>query len=233
MKALIACALLLGCFTANADMVPMSNDALDETTGQQGVAISVDWRLNADASGNAATVGLCNNAATYKECRVGWAFNNRGTDDVDKRWLVLKGMSGALYIPYLSLDASSVQYAPKSGYTCTGPGGNCVVTAAKLSFADSTGSGANTKVQVKNLVIDAIAFEQDTASTRGYFKDKACEPTGAGTGTGVCAGTGANIPANVNTGFMGLQVNGPGNVANIQIDGTIKLYPCLSNNPAC
>lgn len=231
MKALIAGALLLGCFTANADMVPMSNDDLDDTTGQQGVALSVDWRLNADKDGTA--LGICTAASTYRECRVGWAFNNRGADDVDKRWLVLKGMRGALYIPYLSLNAGTATYAPKSGYTCTGTGGNCNVTAAVLSFADSTGSGANTKIQIKNLVIDAIAFEQDNATTRGYFKDKACEPTGAGSGSGVCAGTGANIPANVNTGFMGLQVNGPGNVANIQVDGTIKLFPCLSNNPAC
>ena len=214
----------------HAQMDTLSNDDLDEVTGQQGVAISLDWRLNADKNGG--KLGLCTAAATYKECRIAWAFNNRGTDDVDKRWLVLKGMTGALYIPYLRVDASSAPYTTDGGAAKS-------VAAVLLSFGDvATGSGATTKVLVKNLIIDNIAMEQDNgntaASRRGYFADSACEPTGA------CPGAGS-IPAGVNTGFMGLQVSGPNNpstaavdpTAQIQIDGTIKLFSCLADHPSC
>lgn len=198
---------------AQAQMDPLSNDQLEDVVAQQGVAISLDWRLNVDKAGN--KLALCTNAATYKECRIGWAFNNRGADDVDKRWLVLKGFTGSLYIPYLRVDASTVTYTTDALAAKTVP-------AVLLSFGDiATGSGANTKVQIKNLTIDNLAFETDTGARRGYFADSTLEPTGAA------------IPANVNTGFMGLQINGPSNVANLQIDGTIKLFPCVGDHQSC
>ena len=200
---------------AQAQMDPLDNDQLEDVVAQQGVAISLDWRLNVDKAGN--KLALCSNAATYKECRIGWAFNNRGDfDDADKRWLVLKGFTGSLYIPYLRVDAITVDYTKDDLSLKTN------VPAVQLSFGDiATSSGANTKVQIKNLTIDAIAFESSNATRRGYFADSTLEPTGAA------------IPANVNTGFMGLQINGPSNVANLQIDGTIKLFPCVGDHQSC
>lgn len=206
-----AAALLAG--HAMADLNSLSNDELEDVTGQQGVAISLDWRLNVNKQGT--ILPLCTAAATYRECRIAWAFNNRGTDDVDKKWLVLKGFTGSLYIPYLRVDASTVTYTTDSAVSKTIP-------AVLLSFGTvATGSGANTKVQVKNLTIDNMAMETDNATRRGYWADSTTEPTGAA------------IPANVNTGFMGLQINGPSNVANIQIDGTFKIFPCLGDHPSC
>ena len=69
-----------------------------------------------------------------------------------------------------------------------------------------------------------MAFETDTAVRRGYFADATNEPAAAG---------GAAIPAGSNTGFMGLQINGPSNVASVQIDGTIKLFPCSGDHQSC
>lgn len=199
--------------TGRAELATLDDEALASVNGRQGVALGLDMRLNADAAGT--PLPLCTAAATYRECRVSWSFNNRGSDDVDKKWLVLKGFMGALVIPYLRLDASSVTYDPDGAATSK------TLPALLLSFGDATGSGASTKVQVKNLILDNIAMEQDNATRRGYEADSTTEPTGAA------------IPAGVNTGFMGLQISGPGNVANVQIDGTVKLYSCLGDNPAC
>lgn len=214
MKIISGLLLALTAAMANAQMDSLSNDELDGVTGQTGVAIGIDWRLNVDGAGT--KLSLCTAAATYKECRIGWAFNNRGTDDVDKRWLVLKGFTGGLVIPYLTVDASSVTYTNKSAVPKTIP-------AILLSLGDPTNnySGANTKMKIKNLTIENMAMEQDTAARRGYFADSATEPTGTA------------IPANVNTGFAGLQINGPSNVANVQVDGTIKLFSCLGDHPSC
>lgn len=198
---------------ARAELAELDSGEMATVSGRQGVAIGLDLRLNADASG--VPLPLCTAAATYRECRVSWSFSNRGSDDVDKKWLVLKGFSGTVIIPYLRLDASAVTYDPDGAVTSK------TIPAALLSFGDATGSGANTKVQIRNLIIDNMAMEQDNATRRGYEADSTTEPTGAA------------IPANVNTGFMGLQMNGPGNVANVQIDGTIRLYSCLGDHPSC
>ncbi|MDF3029884.1 MAG: putative signal peptide protein [Moraxellaceae bacterium] len=208
----IGMALVTGS-SAQAELAALDNEALAQVSGMQGVAIGLDMRLNADAGGT--PLPLCTAAATYRECRVSWSFSNRGSDDVDKKWLVLKGFTGAVLIPYLRVDASSITYDPDGAATTKS------IPAVLLGFGDATGSGANTKVQVKNLIIDNIAMEQDTATRRGYEADATTEPTGAA------------IPANVNTGFMGLQISGPGNVANVQIDGTVKLYSCLGDHPSC
>lgn len=210
---------LLCCMTTllpgalRAELIELDSQALGAISGQQGVAIGLDLRLNADAGG--VPLPLCTAAATYKECRISWAFSNRGSDDIDKKWLVLKGLTGALLIPYLRLDASSVTYDPDGTATAK------TIPAILLSFGDATGSGANTKIQIKNLIIDNMAMEQDNSTRRGYQADAITEPTGAA------------IPANVNAGFMGLQISGPSNVANVQIDGTIKLYSCLGDHPSC
>ncbi len=206
MRALLVSLWLLSGST-QAELLALNNAELGQVSAQDGVAIGLDWRLNADANGTPLT--LCTDPASYRECRIAWSFNNRGTDDVDKKWLVLKGFSGALKIPYLSLDASTVTYTTDGGSSKTIP-------AALLGFGD-----ANTKIQVKNLMIDNIAFEQDNATRRGYEADASTEPTGAA------------IPANVNTGFMALQISGPSNIANVRIEGTVKLFSCLGDHPSC
>lgn len=206
MRALPLCLLLL-CPLATADLALLSPEEMDAVSGRDGVAIGLDLRLNADANGN--PLPLCTTAATYRECRVAWAFSNRGSDDVDKKWLVLKGFTGTLKIPYLSLDAGTVTYTTDAAASKTIP-------AAVLGFGD-----ANTKVQVKNLMIDNLAFEQDNSTRRGYEADSTTEPTGAA------------IPSNVNTGFMALQISGPSNIANVRIEGTVKLFSCLGDHPSC
>lgn len=227
---------------ADAQLGALSNEDMDEVVGQQGVAISLDWRLNVAADGS--KLGLCT-GATYKECRIAWAFNNRGQDDgtadtattkgTGKKWLVLKGFTGELVIPYLRVEASSVTYTNDSNASESVP-------AVLLGLGDASGNGANTKVLIKNLTIDNMAMEQDNGTTRGYFTDALCEPNATyGAGTGGCSGAsgGTNIPAQVNAGFMGFQIHGGNavagvnNPAQVQIDGTIKLFSCLGTHPSC
>ncbi|MDP2226137.1 MAG: hypothetical protein Q8J78_01495 [Moraxellaceae bacterium] len=213
MKKIIFFALSMFALQSQAALFPLDADELSTIVAQDGVAVGLDWRLNATDTG--AVLPLCTALATYRECRMAWNFSNRGTQDVNQKWLVLKGISFALKIPYLTVDASSVTYTTDASASKTIP-------AAVIGFGSAAADPAsNTKIQLKNLVIDNIAFEQDTAARRGYEADAVTEPTGAA------------IPAGRNTGFMALQVNGPANVANIRIDGTVKIFSCLGDHPSC
>jgi hypothetical protein len=141
---------------AAAQLAPVSNDDLDEVSGQAGIAIALDMRLNADANGN--KLAFCNTSPT--ECRLATSLNNRGTAGVNQEWLVWKGFYGRIFVPYLTLDASSVTYTNDGGGTTT-------VSAARFGFG-----GTANKILVQNLTISNMAVERDNlltaAGTRGY-----------------------------------------------------------------
>lgn len=144
--------------SAFADLDPVSNEALDDVSGQAGIAIALDMRLNADASGNT----LCGGATLpLIECRLAVSLNNRGTAGTNQEWLVWKGFYGRIFIPYLTLDADTVSYTNDGGGTST-------VSAAKFGFG-----GTANKIQIQNLTISNMSIERDnllTASgTRGYL----------------------------------------------------------------
>lgn len=188
--------LVLSVGAANAELRPISNEEMDVETGQAGVALSLELRLNADAAGNS----LCGTAALpLVECRMALGLNNRGLPGLNQEWLVFKGIFGRIYIPYLTIDADEVTY------TSDVDGSGQTVSAAKLGYG-----GALNKVQINHLTISNMSMAYDTSPTdRGYNR--------------------MTLDASLNeTGFLGVEING-----NVEMSGTLKIFPCPSNHPRC
>lgn len=207
MKTILSLVLILASAATYAELQPISNEEMSAETGQAtGIIASFDFRLNADKTGT--VLPLCTDASTRTECRIAISLANRGTDNVDKNWLVFKGISGRIYVPKITLDAATVNYG-------TGP-----VAAMVFGF----GGSAN-PIQIDNWVIDNVGVEIDNGTSPGYMKD-----TGSSTGTNTTA---AYTSANANSGFMGVQISGPSNTANLAINGTLKVFSCPPTHPSC
>jgi len=75
--------------------------------------------------------------------------------------LVMKGIYGRIYMPYITLDADTVTY------TSDVDGSSKSVAAVKLGYG-----GPSNKILVQNLTISNMAVERDNlltaAGTRGY-----------------------------------------------------------------
>ncbi len=188
-KIILAVLISASIGSAYAELQTITNEEMAVETGQAGVAISLDMRLNADAAGNS----LCGTVALpIGECRIAIGINNRGRPNIDQEWLVFKGVFGRVYVPYLSLDADTVTY------TSDVDGSSQTIAAGKFGF----GGPAN-KIQINHLTISNIAMHYDTGAVRGY-----------------------NVVGE--DGFLGLEING-----NVEMSGTLKIFPCTSNHPRC
>ena len=208
MKTMLSLVLVLASTATYAELQPISNEEMSAEIGQAtGIIASLDFRLNAEKTGT--VLPLCTAASTRTECRIAISLANRGADNVDKNWLVFKGISGRIYVPQMTLDAATVNYG-------TGP-----VAAMVFGF----GGSAN-PIQINNWVIDNIGVELDNGISPGYMKD-------TGTASGASNTTAAYSAANANSGFAGLQISGPSNTANVAINGTLKVFSCPPAHPSC
>lgn len=169
---------------AQADMLPMDNQLLAGVTGQDGIGLALELRLNADASG----VSKCGAAIPLLECRIALSFNNRGTAGSNQEWLVLKGVSGRVVIPYLAMDASAVTYSNDGNVATTIP-------AAKFGFDPKN------PLRIQNYTIANIAWETDTSTTRGYMTAN----EGGFLGLKIDDSNSISTPT---TPFVGLQLSG-------------------------
>lgn len=190
--------------TAMAEMVALDNQDMAAVTGQSGIAMSLEMRLNADAAG----VSRCGAAIPLLECRVALSFNNRGTAGVNQEWLVLKGVSGRIYIPYVALDASTITYVADNGSSVTKP-------ATMISMNNSAPLSDGTIMRITNFTVSSISVETDTASTKGYMA-----PSEAGF-MGIKIDDSSSV-ATSNTNFIG-----------VQLGGTVKIFPCNTDHPSC
>lgn len=195
--------LLWAANTAFADMLPMDNQDLSAVTGQDGVGITLEMRLNANANGSTK----CGVSIPMIECRIGLAFNNRGTPGTNQEWLVMKGISGRIFIPYLAMDASTVTY----GTALDGTGTQTTNTpAAKLGFDPAN------PIRISNLVISNMSVEMDTgATTLGYM---VANETGF-MGLRIDDSNSISTPT---TPFLGIQVS-----------GSVKIFPCSGGHALC
>lgn len=184
---------------AQADMLPMDNQSLAGVTGQDGIGLALELRLNADASG----VSKCGASIPLLECRIALSFNNRGTAGSNQEWLVLKGVSGRVVIPYLALDASTVTYSNDSNVATT-------IAAAKFGF------DPNNPLRIQNFTIANLAWETDTSTTaRGYMTAS----EGGFLGLKIDDSNSLSTPT---TPFVGLQLS-----------GSIKMFPCNADHKLC
>lgn len=194
--ALFSMLLLTG--STFGDMTPLDNNDMAYVTGGNGVGLSLEWRLNANAAG----VSKCGGSIPIAECRIALSFNNR-MSGANKEWLVLKGVSGRVEIPYLALDASTVTYVNKSSAFTTIP-------AAQFSF------DPNSPTRIQNFIISSMAVETDTSATApGYM---ALSETGF---LGLKIDD-SNSLSTVTTPFIG-----------VQLSGSVKMFPCNADHKLC
>ena len=206
LKYLGLCAILAGVGAAQAGLVGINDEALDEVSGGAGIALSLDLRINADATGN--QLAFCSAAATRAECRLAVSLNNRGTAGPavgDQEWLVWKGFYGRIFVPYLTLDASTVEYdTDTAGVTKVAP-------AVRFGFG-----GAAKKIEIQNFTISNMAIERDAQLTAAANNPTAGDPAVKG------------YLARSEDGFLGLRMNG-----DIAIDGSLKIFACGTDHVRC
>ena len=99
-KILPVAVILLACSSAGADLLPLDQAEMQSVTGREGIAVEMDFRVNANADGSVdASVPLV-------ERRIALQFANRAD-----KWLVLKDYHGRIYIPALNLNAARTPIA--------------------------------------------------------------------------------------------------------------------------
>lgn len=183
---------------AFGEMTPLDNNDLSNVMGGDGVGLSLEWRLNADAAG----ASKCGGSIPMAECRIALSFNNR-MSGTNKEWLVLKGVSGRVQIPYLALDASTVTYSNDSNVDTT-------ISAAKFGF------DSNSPIRIQNFIISGMAVETDTSATApGYM-------TASEAGFMGLKIDDSNSISTATTPFIG-----------VQLTGSVKMFPCNPDHKLC
>lgn len=175
----IAREVALGLLPISMQEIP--DDELQAISGQEGVSLDIELRLNTDSAG-VPLASLSNCVGNNNPCKLAVAFNNR-----PDKWLLLKDYYGTLFIPKLYIDKTSNPAAAdgspykelarfqKSNGDCllgSGHAGNCVDAdiqnhpALKLYTPGATGTFENDIMA--NLFVGRVAIE--TGST-GYNND--------------------------------------------------------------
>ncbi len=205
-------------------MQNLSDEDLEEITGQAGADLSLKMTWNHDADANFLCVDL-----VY--CRLALNLNNRyhdGTQDAydvgtgvrtpsltgRKQWLVFKGIQGTINIPELKLDGEDVVYGS----------GSTVQASLKFGFTPTK------PIEIRNFGFKSLAIETDTCTELnancsvgvtnlpGYLTPATLYSAGGVTG----------FDADKEKGFLGLNVN-----ANLSLTGSIKMFSCSSGHPRC
>lgn len=149
---------------------PLSDEALASATGQEGIGMQLELRINTDANGqpltnpplaaNAGEFANCNSLTNFSSpgCRLALKFANR--NDGGGEWLVAKNYYGRLVIPLAFLDsgftsAVSTPYADldrfkdKNGVPLLATPNN--IPYLKLSFPK--------ELEIWNMTIGGLAIE--------------------------------------------------------------------------
>jgi hypothetical protein len=94
-----------GVVLADESLQLLDDGALSDVTGQEGVAVDLELRLNTDSAG-APLASLSSCTGTSNPCHMAIQFNNRlgGSGE----WLVLKDIYGKLNISNLFLDEADL-----------------------------------------------------------------------------------------------------------------------------
>lgn len=189
--------------TACADMEELPENEMASVTGQQGVALLLEHRMNADASG-APLASLSSCAGLNNACKLGVKFANRAGGGGE--WLMFKDFFGRLFIDGLNVDGSfnpAAYTAYRDDARFKNDTGTCLLAgcdprnlpALQLSFTGSPG-----------------VFENDI--TLGLEVGRMALEYGA-TGFGNDA----------NGSFLGFRIRDTaGYTTTIDVDGKVRLY---------
>lgn len=167
MKTLRALFVHLLCWIAlpATAMQALDDASLEEVTGQDGIAVALELRVNADAAGN-PLASLSNCAGVGNPCRLALSFANRAGE-----WLVIKDWYGVINIDPIYLDAgvrsdaaSNPAYFDASKFA--DGSGNCLVTGnpGACSVADVTSGPA----LVLSYPGTTLGYNPGTVTSSGY-----------------------------------------------------------------
>lgn len=197
-----ACLLLmmsLAAGWAQAEAIPMNDRELDETVAQEGVAIDLEMRWNANADGTPLAAAPYNNCTgNGNGCRIAWQANNRTNE-----WVVFKDFYMLVRLNNIRLDATTLPavsspYADATRFQNSS--GVCIVAgcnpnglpALMLSFA---GNATTTEVDYEILAnarlsmeVSATGYSADT--NQGYNGFRVADSNGA-------YSAGQNLPAKI------------------------------------
>ncbi len=202
------CCLLLLCAAqvAIADMQGLSDTALSQATGQDGIAMQIDFHLNTGNDGNPlSTLGGCGgSSAQASPCTLsiqGYRPNNPNL------WLVFKDVYGYLSIPNLMIDEQNnpngaTAYANLSRLNGVSPQGLPTMELhfhpAGVTAGDCTATATSCDI---NLFLNIGRMATEFGAT-GYLNDN-------------------------NGSFMGLKISdlsGPTAPARMNFDGQVRIY---------
>lgn len=198
---------ILSCVFASQTAVAMElleDSQMAAVTGQEGVALDLEFRVNADSNGDALD-SVDNCQGLENPCNLALQFANR--DSAGGEWLVLKDMYGVLRFNDLQLDGSRLPNGP-SAYANPSrfqdQSGTCLIAdcapddglALLLTFPETPGFNADIEWRL-NIGRAAVQF-----GAEGF------------------------LPENDNGGsFLGLAIGDTQtDVARIDIDGGIQMY---------
>lgn len=229
--ALLVC--IFGSSLVNAEQVglkEMDTESLREVMGQGGVDLSVQLRLNLDAT------NAYNCTTNFEYCRLALHISNRYVDGSNdsyapyptgtrtpsptgaKQWIVFKGVHGEINLQKLGIDGVDLTTTP---YSAASP-----KAALKFSFDPLQ------PLIFKNFGFESLANEADLVAQEGpgnvpgYLAIR----SGSVGSTSFSGGkyTVAGFDNGREIGFMGLNIN-----AALSMGGSIKMFSCDSSHPRC
>lgn len=213
-------------------MESLTDEAMEEVAGQQGIALNLEFRINAKADGQPVdsaecpTVGALTGGAS---CRMAFALA-----DLNGAWIVLKGYRGLNKLTNIRLDATtfggnSVHRDLASYMGGYDPNNKPAIQLTAGNWATALAGGATTYNTYLNtgtyqdfttaLNVERLSAEFDSGGVPGYLRDAIA---GAPISIRIAHGNGLvpdpNNPPDV---MFGPYTNDP---ARIRLDGRLQIH---------
>ena len=170
-RALLALVILgisvpLGAESFNG-MEPLDRSEMDEVRGQEGIAVEMELRANADAEGQPLNPD-CATSLAPTDCRLALQFTGR-----EDEWIVLKGFYGAVNIPEAHIDSATTppaatthedlsRFEDEQGVPLLATPHDLPVL--QVSFPED--------IEIWNLTISGASIEYDDGSTPGFERNE-------------------------------------------------------------
>ncbi|MDF1780443.1 MAG: hypothetical protein P1U67_04025 [Alcanivoracaceae bacterium] len=198
---------LLTSVAHSGELQALDEDALSGITGQSGIALDLELRINADATG-APLASLSNCTGVGNPCVMGIQFNNRGSGGGE--WLMLKDYYGIMKINSLHLDGA---YTPGAASPYTN----------HSRFYNQSGTDCLTSGTFPNCAENGQAvFAMSFAGSPAIFEDDILWHLNVGRMAIEYGPTGYDN--DTNGSFLGLRVTDLNQtMARIDVDGTLTL----------
>ena len=146
---------------AQQGLKPLDEAALGAVTGQAGIALDLEWRVNADSSGNPlASLNYCSGA--NDPCRMSFQFDNRGS--AGGEWITWKNFYGVLRLNNAWIDANQSP-GTASKYADTGANNRFMSgDSTPICLLDGSTNASTCHQGTLNMPMLALQFNQGGAA---------------------------------------------------------------------